>query len=252
MEEKVKFVYSHGTRQKRFRGHLAPGQVVVLISDRAPVIVAAVIIKIPKIGFNLPNSWSGKLEKLYLNYKGLKDDVHGHFTPGPTNPTLANYKAAIDAMKDAYDDDCADVPNSAETLQLKWKIVQRMKRKIVGYVADLCDDNPDEAGEICGDCFLDYSVPMGSEKQIWSATSTSPGVVELTGIVKYGYQCTDWEVCLDPTDPNSWKELKIPPTLAANTTVKNLASKRTYYFRSRVCGKDGPEDWAEIIPVEVK
>jgi hypothetical protein len=251
MVEMRKIIYSHGTRQKRYHGRLRKGQTVILVSDRI-VIVMAVVVKIPKIFFGFSDDWSGRIEMLYLNYKGLDDNVHGHFTVAIAKPTMVNYKKAIDDLKDAYDSDLAGDPGAAETLMMRWRAILIMARQVCNYVADLCSDKPEQTAEICVDCYLEFFISQGRDKNKFTVTSEVPGEAECLGSVRYQRQCTDWEVCLDPKDPKNWLLIKIPPTIAAETTVKGLTSGVEYYFRSRVCGKNGPEEWSEIICVRIK
>jgi len=55
----------------------------------------------------------------------------------------------------------------------------------------------------------------------------------------------DWAYTLTPSDPNSW--IAMPSTSKASTSVADLNSVTTYYFRHRSVLKTGPSAWDEPV-----
>jgi hypothetical protein len=251
MKQSLRIIYVAGARCKVYKGRKGTGQAAMVIGDTV-VFLLAVVVKMPVVSFNFSGDWNSRINLLYLNYNGLDANVHGHFTPAISKPTMVVYKKAIDDLKDAYDDDLAGEPNAAETLMMRWRAILIMTRQVCSYVANLCYEKPEQTAEICGDCHLEYYISQGRDKNVCGCKSEVPGEIEATGVVRYQRQCTDWEICLDPKDPKNWLLIKVPPTIAAETVIKGLTSGVEYYVRSRVCGKNGPEEWSEIICIRVK
>jgi hypothetical protein len=249
--KKTKTVYNYGTRQKKYRHYIKPGDCVRIVGHGV-VFVTAVIVKVPIISLCFTDVWLERVEKVWLIYDGINTNTGGYFTPGPTNPTLPIYEAACQEFTKAQENVAKEVPGAVEIRDAKWKIVLKLSARLRDYVGYLATDDPDNAAEMAREAHLAYSVRQGRGKNICKAASSNPGEVETTGRTKKGRVSTDWQICLDPTVEANWLLIKVPPTSAVKTTIKGLLSKKDYYVRSCSITKDGPDAWEPPIKIETK
>ena len=220
--------------------------------NKYEMIFAGVIVKTPGIALDFSNVWLTRIEQLKLTYQGLKDDVSHYFTPAPINPTLPDLLAAITALSNAQFAVHQNEAGGVGVRDAAWKVALKLAKRIRNYVFDICDDDPEHALEISQEAHLVYFLRKGREKQVPSATSKISCEIELCGHTKKTRVCTDWQICEDPSKESNWLLIKVFPTSAAKTTVKDVISDKDYYTRSCMITKDGPEPWETVIKVKVK
>ena len=215
------------------------------------IYLTMIVVKHPRVAVDLPGTWSGKIDSMFQTFQGISDNTNGWYTPQPTNPAIDHYKEFVTTLSDRQKDVISRLPDSVNIRNAAYDEALQGTKSLRGYIQALCDVNPLHAKEIAAEAHMILSFSKGREKNIFTATSTIPGQVDLNGVRKAVHQASDWEMSTDQNDPAKWLLVKIPPTLAASTSVKGLTSNTDLFFRSRVILVEGPQIWSPVIKVHV-
>ncbi len=257
MKKEISYLLARGVTRRQIRRGTVPEKLTRSKKTKRAIIAYNIIIMMavvdqPTVALDFSKVWLERVSQNYLMYNGIKNNESGFFTPVPADPTLSVWKTAIDAFKDSQDDVDAEVKDAVKTRAIKWRAVMKLNRKMRAYVQGIVDDNLESAELIASDAHMVLVERKGRDKNVFTATSTKTGIIDMKGVVKSQRQCTDWAICSDPTDPANWNLVRVRPTLAAETSIKDLMSGKEYYVRSAVITKDGPEEWSPVICVRVK
>jgi hypothetical protein len=255
--KEISYLFAQGVTPRQIRRGTVPKKLMRDKNTKKAIIAYNIIIMMavvsqPTVALDFSRVWLQRVSQNYLMYNGIKNNESGFFTVAPTDPTLVLWKAAIESFKNSQDNVDANVPDAVETRGIRWKALMKMNRKIRSYVQGIVDDNLESAELIVADAHMVLVIHQGRGKNVFSASSNKTGSIELQGAVKSKRQCTEWEICLDPTDPANWNVMRVPPTLAAETEITGLESGKDYYVRSRVITNMGPDEWSPVIKVRVK
>ena len=243
MKETI-YVQVKGTVPKNLKYLYSPKKRVLFINaSLTPAIV--VVLK-------FPTKWLERQKKLHEIYDGIHTDEHGFFATGPTDPTLPNFLIMVNNFDDAMRDVAIKKPNAVDNRKPIWYTAYEGAQGLCNYVQKLCRLDPANAETMAADAHMVIKGKGHHGKQKITGASTRTGEVDLKGLVQYRRQATEWVFCGDLGDPANWNLVRVPPTLAAETTITGLISGKEYYFKSRVISKYGPGQWSDVITVRVK
>jgi len=252
MKKEINYLLAQGVTLRQMRRKTIPKRFKYSKKTIQTISMMVMNVKQAKVALDFSNVWLERVVQNYLMFEGIKANASGFFAPPPADPTLILWEPAIKDFEVAQEGVLQNLPDAVKIRDDKWRIVMKMNRKVRNYVQGIVDENPEQAAIIVADAHMKLIVPKGSAKRVPSATSTIPGSIELQGAVKYKRQAIEWEISTDPTDPKLWNVLRVPPTLASETTITGLVSEKWYYTHFRIISKDGPEEWSEMIKVWVK
>ena len=252
MKKEINYLLARGVTLRQMRRGTIPKRFKCSKKMIQTISMMVMNVKQTKVALDFSNVWLERVVQNYLMFEGIKANASGSFTPPPADPTLILWEPAIKDLEVAQEGVLADLPGAVENRDDKWRFVMKMNRKIRTYVQGIVDENPEQAAIIVADAHMKLVVPKGKSKKIPSAVSNSPSSVELQGAVKYTRQAIEWEISTDTSDPKLWNVLRVPPTLASQTTITGLVSEKWYYTHFRIISKDGPEEWSVVIKVWVK
>jgi len=121
------------------------------------------------------------------------------------------------------------------------------------HVQKICDKNPGHEKEIAQTCGMDIKRPGGRKANEDSVNATGiDKQVRLTGIVLKGKRCNhEFQVSLDPSNPDRWHEINITVTKKAARMVDDLPIDVDLYFRHRLIDNDIPQAWGQLMHIKL-
>jgi len=252
MKKEINYLLVRGVTLRQMRRGTIPKRFGYSRKMVQAITMIVMNVKQTTVALDFSKVWLERVSQNYLMFNGIKNNECGLFTPPPADPTLILWEPAIKDFAIAEENVIANLPDAVKIREDKWRALMKMNRKIRTYVQGIVDEFPEQAAIIVADAHMKLVVPKGGNKRVPAATSTTPGSIELQGSVKYGRQAIEWEISTDPSDPKLWNVLRVPPTLASQTTITGLVSEKWYYTHFRIISKYGPEEWSEIRKVWVK
>ena len=240
----ILYVQVKGTVPKNLKYLYSPKKRVLFVNTMLTPKITVVL--------KMPTKWLERQKKLREIYDGIHNDEHHFFTTAPSDPSLADYLTMVTnfdtAMRAVANKEINAVDNRLPIWNIGYDGAQGLRR----YVEKLCRLDPANAITIAADAHMEIKGSSHHGKQKMTGSSTRTGEVDLKGLVQYTRQATEWVYCADLGDPANWNLVRVPPTLAAETTITGLMSGKEYFFKSRVISKFGPSEWSDVITVRVK
>jgi len=168
--------------------------------------------------------------------------------PSPS-PTLANFKADIDALVTAETAVLARTKGAVETRNAKLATVKSALDNLKTYVQAVADAaNPSNAAAIIESAGMTLrKVTLHDKAALAVKQGSVSGTVVLAAKAAAKRAAYDWQYS---TDQKTWTS--IPPTLQAKTGVSGLAAGTVYFFRVQPLVRTGEENWSGIVSFMVK
>jgi hypothetical protein len=169
--------------------------------------------------------------------------------PSPS-PTLTTFQADIAALVTAETAALARAKGAADTRNAKLAVVKADLESLKNYVQNVVDaSNPANAESIIGSAGMAIrKVTLHDKPALAVKQGSVSGTVTLSAKAAAKKAAYNWQYS---TDQKTWTSL--PQTLKAKTSVSELTSGTTYYFRSQaLTPKGGDGDWGQVISLLVK
>ena len=168
--------------------------------------------------------------------------------PDP-RPTLAVFKAHVDAFEDAETKAATRAKGAATFRDAKGKTVKGDLSHLRDYVQSVVETSttPAAAAAVIESAFMSVrKVPTRSIPEVSAKNADVSGKVTLAAKAVAPVAVYSWEYSLDQS---TWTPL--PDTMKSRTEVSGLTTARVYYFRFSTFTRAGQGDHSQIVSLLV-
>jgi hypothetical protein len=195
---------------------------------------------------NLPRS----PKKVLAFAKGVHSAMEGNTSFPDPDPSLAAFKADINALDDAEIKAETRAKGAVTARDAALKQVVNDLYHIRDYVQSVAETiaNPVAAAAVITSAFMSVKkVPQRDTKELSAKNTGIPGQVALAAKTVAPMATYYWEHSLDQV---SWTT--VPETMKASTTIEGLPWAKVAYFRFRALTRSGKGDYSQVVSLLVQ